>query len=82
MDFTDAQDIPHWLCGSQWFPSDTALHVTKNGSVDRHIILKLAEHINPSKHIHCNRRWCGVLTEYGGQFWSASGGGTEECTIL
>ena len=44
--FTGSQGIPHWLCGLQWFPSDTALHVTKNGSVDRHIIVKIAEHIN------------------------------------
>ena len=45
-DFTDAQGIPHWLCGTQWFPSDTAPHVTKSGSVDRNIIIKIAEHIN------------------------------------
>ena len=45
-DFTNSYGVPHWLCEESWFPPETALHVTKCGSVDRNIIVKVAEHIN------------------------------------
>ena len=45
-DFTNSHGVPHWLCDNSWFPPETALHVTKCGSVDRNIIVKIAKHIN------------------------------------
>ena len=45
-DFTNSYGVLHWLCEENWFPPETALHVTECGSVDRNTIFKVAEHIN------------------------------------
>lgn len=45
-DFSNSEGVPHWLCGEGWFPKEAALHVTKCGSVDREIIVKIVHHIN------------------------------------
>ena len=44
-DFSNRQGVPHWLCQDGWLPSNTSLHVTKSGSVNSEIIVKVVEHI-------------------------------------
>ena len=45
-DSTNSYGVSHWLCTENWFPPETALHVTKCGSVDRKITIKVTEHIH------------------------------------
>ena len=45
-DFTDKNGVAHWLCDPNWFPSNAGLVVTKHGSIDKDVIIKVVEHIN------------------------------------
>ena len=45
-EFTSSSGLVHWLCNKKWFPTDTELFVTKHGSVDKEVIIKVVQHIN------------------------------------
>lgn len=36
----------HWLCNKHWFPTGTELVLTKHGSVDKEVIVKVVKHID------------------------------------
>lgn len=77
--FTDTNGVRHWLCNRNWFSVGTDYLVTKNGSVDKKVIVKVVQHINqharktvsPHEHIlllvdgHSSRQWEAWLQECG-----------------
>lgn len=45
-DFTSTNAVVHWLCKNKWFPKEAELFVTKHGSVDKKLIIKVMQHIH------------------------------------
>jgi len=45
-DFRTNIGVPHWLTTAEWFPNNTTLSVTPNGSMDQHTISEVVRHIN------------------------------------
>lgn len=45
VDFTHKDVVRQWLCPN-WFPNDAELVVTKHGSIEKEVIIKVVIHIN------------------------------------
>lgn len=45
-DVTNSSGVVHWLRNKNLFPRDMELVVTKHGSVDKEVIIKVLQHIN------------------------------------